>query len=247
MDNKYNVDLSGINRLFNNKTFNYRINGFAYACRIEGVETLSNIVLHADYVGGFRNMNKSDIEYGQTLLGKKKNGNSEIDYFFTATTAKDNNNIQSITLNGHYGDLRFTFTNYCKIKELYKLDKKVMDLPFSIHLAKAVDRDNYVLKIETVNGIETKFTYSKYREHKKRTISYTHSFYCNILDFESVLSFVKSFVYNPELAFSKCEEIRENKKVTYTENDLNKVVMKDANLEKPVGKVKKIVKTIMDK
>ena len=233
-ENKFSVNLASMNNIFSNKTLNYRINGFAYACKMEDVSLPSKLAT---------NNGKDDIGYNQVLFGKT----DELDYFISVSTSKDKNLGESVTLNGYYNDLIFTFTNYYKLGKMYKLDKKVMELPFKISLTKKVDKDNYVLNIETNNGMETKFNIHKYREYKNHSISSEYTFYSNIEDFSNVLKLVKAFVYNPELLFTTYDEINNRKKVVFTSNDVNKGLMQDNNLDKPVGKIKKIMKTIINR
>ena len=113
-------------------------------------------------------------------------------------------------------------------------------------MLKLVDNDNYILNIETVNGVETRFTFSKYREYKKRIISYTRTFYANVLDFSTILKLIKAFVFNPQLVFTTYNEIMDSKKKTLTGGDVKKAIIKDNNLDEPFGKVKKLMRKVID-
>ena len=239
-ENIFNVNLADMDSVFNNKTLRYRINAFAYACKMEDIKVMKNISVKN---GGSYDEGGSGVIFSTDGFKGNKRTCEGPNYFIAVNKYDKGEFGKNIVLSGHYDNLSFSFINYYDNK---KLNRKVVELPFKISLAKLIDNDNYKLDIETVNGYETKITFSKYREHKKRTISYTHDFYVNILDFSLVLKLVKSFAYNPELVFASYNEVLNNKKITFTNADMKKGIMQDNNLEKPIGKVKKIFKTIID-
>ena len=236
MEEKNNwANLAKMCEEFNNKTFIYRINGFAHACKINNIEIPTNLVLNGGKVvpgnvGVLFNTKKS------------KQAGNETDYFISA-----NSNTyptgKTITLSGQYGDLTFSFINYYD-KE--RLDKKIVDLPFAIYLEKKIDKYTYKFDIETVDGPKTKFTIIKYRELKDRTLYDDVTFYANVFDFSKILKLVKSFVYNPILVFNTYNEINQKYQHVYTNSELSKGIMQDESLDKPVGKIKKIVKRIIN-
>ena len=229
MENSNYVNLAGMNEVFDNKTFRYRINGFAYACGIKDISIVKNAGTLFD-TEGFNNLNVIKSDNAGYLIAVNKN-----EY----PTGK------TVTLTGQYEDLNFTFTNYRVLnKDISKIDRKILELPFSISLFKNIDKDTYHLEIETVNDMETKFTITKSRDHKNKILSSRVSFYANVLDFSKVLKLVKSFVYNPILAFNTYIEVINNKKITITNSDLNKGIMQDECLDKPMGKIKKLVRRI---
>ena len=239
----FKVKLSDMDTIFNNKTLRYRINGFAHACKMDDVEVIKNIAVNKPFWLESGPYEEHTVNSGVIFSTKGKKTCEGPNYFIAVNKNDKGDFGKNITITGHYDDLNFSFVNYFDSK---KLDKKVCELPFKISLAKLVGNDNFVLNIETVNGIETKITFSKYREHKKRTISYTRSFYVNILDFSNVLKLVKAFVYNPNLVFDIYNEVIDNKKIVFTGSDFKKAVMQDEKLDKPVNKVKKLVKNIVD-
>ena len=243
-DNKFNVNLANMDKSFNNKTLRYRINGFAYACGMKDIPVTKLTAIEKIYwldKGPYR-----EIELDSGVIfsthGDKRTCEGP-NYFISVNKNEHGLFGKVILISGYYNDLSFAFTNYYDNKNI---DKKVVELPFAISLAILIDKDNYTLNIDTVRGVETKFTISKYREFKKRTTSSTQTFYANVLDFSKILKLVKSFVYNPILFFDTYNELINSKKITITNSDLDKGLMQDENLNKPVGKIKKIIKTIID-
>ena len=218
-----------VNEIFNNKTLRYRINGFAYACKMENIEVPPSFVVE----NGEKLSRSVGVLFNTTE--KKRDIDEEVHYFI-ATNEDHNPKCNSVTLSGQYGDLSFTFVNYYK-KE--KLDKKIIDLPFSISLEKKIDKDTYQFNIETVEDIRCKFKIAKYREYKSKTLYDDVVFYANVADFSKILKLVKSFVFNPVLVFNTYNEIDQNYKRIYTNHDLEKAIMQDEKLDKPVGKIKK--------
>ena len=158
-----NVNLADMNELFNNKTFRYRINGFAYACKMKDIGVLGDSAVLFDSDGLTSDENKG---------------------YFISVNKNEYPTGKTVTLTGQYEDLHFTFINYYS-KE--KLDKKIVDLPFSIVLTKPIDSDTYRLEMETVEGMRTKFAIYKYREFKDRTLVDDVKFYANVLDFSKIL------------------------------------------------------------
>ena len=242
-ENNFKVKLSDMDTVFDNRTLRYRINGFAHACKMEDVEVIKNIAINKPYWLNSGVYEEHRVNSAVVFSTKGNKRTCEGPNYFIAVNKKDKGEFgKNITLTGHYNDLSFSFVNYY---EKQKNDHKVHELPFKISLAKLIENDNYLLDIETVNGIEKRVTFSKYREHKKRTISYKHTFYVNIQDFSKVLKLVKAFVYNPSLVFATYNEIMENKKMVLTGNDFDKAIMQDKQLDEPVGKVKKIVRKVV--
>lgn len=222
----YDVNLSGMNEIFNNKTFRYRINGFAHACGMKNIGVLGN----------------SGVLFSAKGYNKYVNDTNELGYFI-AINEDDYVSCKKVGISGHYEDLNFVFTNYYQ-KE--KLDKKIVDLPFYIFLTKKINDDTYDLVIKTDDGKRTQFKISKYRDLKDRTI-YDHViFYANVTDFSTILKLVKSFVFNPILVFNTYNEIQHKYKAVYTNNDLDKGIMQDEKLDKPVKGIKKLVKKIIN-
>lgn len=235
-ESSFSVDLASMDSIFNNKTLKYRINGFAYACKMDGIEVVKiNAIKGPDVV----ELN-SGVFFGKQENKRTCEGNN---YFVAINKNKKGLFGKNVTISGYYGDLNFSFTNYYENKNIAK---KVIEIPFKIALATVIDKDNYKMDIETMRDKETKITFSKYREHKKRTISYQHAFYTNIFDFSNVLKLIKAFVYNPELVFKTYNEVIAQKKMVFTGSDLSKALMQDTNLDKPLGKVKRIIKTIIE-
>ena len=226
-ENKFNVNLANISDVFNNKTFRYRINGFAHACHMHDIGVFSNssVLFNCE---------------GFSKLGNKKT--SEEHSYFISTSASNSQKGKSITLSGQYNDLIFSFINYYN-KE--KLDKKIIDLPFFISLIRTIDEITYKFTMETVDGARTKFMIIKSREFKNETLHDDIVFYANVNDFSEILKLVKSFIYNPKLVFDTYNEMMQQQHIVFTNNMLNKMAMQDTKLDKPVGKIKKIVKKII--
>jgi len=222
------VNLAGMNDIFNNKTFRYRINGFAYACNLKDIGILGNSAILFNTTGFDKYGNKE---------------NSDEHSYFISINEQDYSKGKSVILKGQYDDLVFTFINYYK-KE--KLDKKIIDIPFYISLEKKIDKDKYEFVIETVHDMKTKFSMAKCTEYKDRTLNNNISFYANVTDFSKILKLVKGFVYNPQLGFDTYSEIIHQQSIVFTSNMLDKMVMQDENLDKPVGKIKKLINNIMD-
>ena len=219
-ESNIDVNLADMNEVFNNKTFRYRINGFAHACRMNDVGVLGNSGVlfdsnHNDEEGYFISCNKQDSKLGKC-----------------------------VTLSGHYKDLGFTFINYYN-KE--NLDKKIYDLPFSITLEKKVDDETYKFDIMSDVDNKTKFVISKYREFKDRTLRDDVCFYTKTMDFSMVLKLINGFVYNPRLAFIAYNEIMNNYQVVFTNDLIDKMVMQDKALDKPEEDIKKKIKFFLNK
>ena len=229
-DNKNN-NLAEMNEIFNNKTLSYRINGFAYACNMNDLNVPDNKTIKDD---------KVYYGYNQVLFNTKKDSTA---YYIVVNPSDNKSYANGITISGYYNDLNFSFTNFYSLKE--NLNRNILELPFDISLYKNIDNDTYHLQIKTTNGIETKFTITKSREYKDKTISSNVNFYANVLDFSKVLKLIKSFVYNPKLVFTTYNEILHKKKIAINNGDLNKGLMQDNNLDKPTCKIKSIVKKII--
>ena len=224
--------LAKMNSFFNNKTLKYRINGFAHACKMDDIDVTSNIVV-----------NGSD-NFGVLFSSKKNKKNNDCpDYYITVSTNKGDYRGKAIDLNGYYDDLNFSFINYHNFKD--NLNRKICEIPFCINLTKTIDKDTYILHTETINGMETKFSITKSREYKDKTITSNMTFYANVLDFSQILKLVKSFVYNPKLVFTTYNEVINSKKIVLNNNDINRGIMQDKSLDKPIGKIKKKIKSII--
>ena len=110
---------------------------------------------------------------------------------------------------------------------------------------KTIDQDIYGLNIETIDRLRTKFVIHKTRELKSNFLYDEVVFYANVLDFSTILKLVKSFVYNPVLVFNTYSEINEKYKTVLKTSDLNKGIMQDENLDKPVNGIRKKIKSII--
>ena len=242
-ENTFSVDLASMDSVLNNKTLRYRVNGFAYACGMKDIGATKLVAIDTYWLNSLGPSKEVDVNNAAifSTLGNKRTCEGP-NYFISINKNEHGLFGKNIIISGYYNDLSFAFTNYYDNKNI---DKKVVELPFSISLAILIDEDNYTLNIETVRGVETKFTISKYREFKKRTTSRMQTFYANVLDFSNVLKLVKSFVYNPQLLFNTYNSIIESKKTVITNGDLNKGIMDDERLDKPVGKIKKKIKAII--
>lgn len=226
-ETNYDVNLANISDIFDNKTFRYRINGFAQACGMEDMTIFKNSGL----VFTTPKANNYDIDENKHSYFISVNENSKV-------------YGKSITLNGQYEDLFFTFINQCGNK--VKLDKKIIDVPFYISLEKKIDNDTYKFEIETVEGMRTKFYMAKYTELKGHTLHDDLCFYANVMDFSKILKLVKGFVYNPQLCFNTYSEMVHQQKIVFTNNMLDKMVMQDEKLDKPKSKIKKIMQRILN-
>lgn len=148
----------------------------------------------------------------------------------------------SITIGGEYNDLNFFFTNYYK-KE--KLDKKIIDLPFSILLTKNVDKNLYGLNIETISGKKTQFTIYRYCSTvDSQSVCDDIRFVANITDFSQILKLVKSFVDNPKMVFNTYNGVVCKYERYFNQEDLEKGIQEDEYLDKPSGKIKKLCKKL---
>lgn len=204
----------------NSKTLEYRINGFIYACNFNLDSDKCDkkrFLLDNMYYNGLV-FNPEEDEECDFVIKRKydvKNG----DYFYMV---------------GHSKDLNFVFNNYYGKKHI---DNRVLDIPFDITLDKQFNDIVYQIIIETNSGINTKFIIIKENSEKL-------CFYANILDFSKVLNIVKSFVINPEIVYTTYNEIKNNKRIDFSNTELNEVINKDEKLEKPAGKFVKKLKMI---
>ncbi len=229
-----NNNLADIDEVFNNKTLTYRINGFALACKMDNIQIKNKAVTSHSIAE-----NTKLEQISNTIESDKNNDGSN--YFIAVNKGNEQIKGKFVTISGHYDDLNFSFTNYYGKKNI---NKKIVEIPFQISLVKAINQDNYILNIETIDGIETQFILNKYREYKKRSISNKIVFYANILDFSNILKLVKSFVYNPQIVFDTYNEIKESKKITFTNSELTSAIMQNKMLDKPDGKVTKKIKKL---
>ena len=226
-ENKNDVHLADMNEILNNKTLRYRINGFAYACNMRDIGVLSN----------------SGVLFNTSGFDKYGNKeNSDEHSYFISLNEHDRLYGKCITLKGQYEDLTFTFINHCG--KNIKLDKKIVDLPFYISLEKKVDNETYQFEIETDTGMRTRFLMIKYTDFKDHSLHDDLCFYSNVSDFSKILKIVKSFVYNPKLGFDIYSEIMKKQQIVFTSSMVDKMAMQDEKLDKPMGKVKKIIKRI---
>ena len=147
---------------------------------------------------------------------------------------------KSITIGGEYKDLNFFFANYY---ENEKLDKKIIDLPFSILLTKYGEKELYGLNIETINGKKTEFViYRNNYTIGEQALHNNVRFVSNIIDFSQVLKLIKNFVDNPKIVFDTYNDIACKYECYFTKEDLEKGIMEDENLDKPTGKIRKLCK-----
>ncbi len=224
-ENHFNNSLANINEAFDNVTFRYRINGFAEACRMDGLfpPKKAGVIFSTPDTS-----NLSDNEYKHS-------------YFISAGENQEAYG-KSITLNGQYDELFFTFIN---VYNKERLDTRIVDLPFYISLEKKIDENTFKITMETIAKQRTKFTLSKSCEFQDRTISNNIVFYANIMDFSTILKIVKSFVYNPCLVYNNYNEMMTKQKVVFTSSMVDKAAMQDENLDKPIGPIGKIFKKII--
>ena len=213
---------ASFNNKLDTKTMEYRINNFIYAC---------GFVLH-----GYKcDKTKYLFEDGY-LQGLVFDQDEESQCNFMVKDKKDIERGNYLYMEGHRKDLDFIFNNYYKNK---RIDKRIVELPFDIYLKVKQEENVYQLIIRTIVDKENQFTIIKNDQQQL-------SFYANILDFSKVLKIVKSFVNNPELVLNVYDEIRNSKKVSFTNGDLKKVMDDDHNFEAPHGKIMKKIKKIMD-
>ena len=217
MENNY---FNGLNGVLDKKTFIYRVNELANVCKMDNL--------------GVSKSKFGDIE---VLSGKCNRGREETKYFVTARPTYDKEFGDGITLNGYYDDLSFEFTNFYNNRDLDTKEKNNISYPFSIILAKLVDKNNFIFEIKTVNGIdEIRFKITKYREYKTHTVSGNCEFYYKVNSFDDILGVVKAFVYNPDNTFIMCQERYENKKqrVVFENDDFDQVKMEYEEINKHV-------------
>lgn len=227
MKESKDANLADNNEILNNKTLRYRINGFASACNMHDIGSMGNSGVL---------FNKSGIDrYGNKEESDKPN-------YYISLTSHDRLYGKCVTLKGQYEDLSFTFINQCGRN--VKLDKKIVDIPFYISLEKKIDNDNYKFEIETVEGMRTKFSMAKDIEFKDHTLHDDLCFYANVMDFSKILKLVKGFVYNPQLGFNTYNDMIHQQKIVFSNNMLDKMVMQDEKLDKPMSKIKKIMQRI---
>lgn len=196
------------------KTLTYRIDGFIDACGMnleDSVFEKKISVTFAPYVS-----KTSDVD------GMEYNVNFAYHY--------DCDRGKYFVILGDYNDLSFMLANYYDKDKNYK---KVIEIPFSLVVEKTINDFKYRISLESTFNQQVEFIIAKDNE--------TIHFYANIIDFSKVLNLVHSFVIDPEIVFNIYSEIINNKKVVFTNGDLNKAIEYDEKFEKPVnGIVKKL-------
>lgn len=230
-DNK----LAKMNKVFDNKTLSYRINGFAKACNMDNLFTAPRI-------------------NDQVIFNKRNKDSNETNYYIVVNPSIDANGT---TISGYYGDLNFAFSNYYNSEE--DLDSEIKELPFSISLYKTFGKvksiidpknitrntkDSDVLSVKNytfhliieTEGELTKFVIEKFQEKKSNTVYSRVAFYNNSVDFSEVLKLIRSFVYNPELVFITYGEVMKNKMVLFSNEEIDSAIMEDHSLDKPYVK-----------
>ena len=138
-----------------------------------------------------------------------------------------------IHVEGNYENLEFSINNYIGKKNL---DKKIREIPFSFHIKRYLDDSIYEIHMNTAFEKEIHFVFIK--DNKKMC------FNANVLEFANILNLIKTFVINPEIVFNKYEEIIDNKRIMFTNGELNKPVETYEEFEKPASKLVKKIKKI---
>ena len=200
------------------KTLAYRIDGFLYACNYTLKEDAHEQVwkIFEKQYENIVNFDQND-EKKLNILVKKQIDPKRGNY---------------IMLKGESDDLMFVFNNYYGKK---KIDKKIMEIPFDIVLIKKFNDMEYQMILGTNVDKEVRFTVIKNNEKKI-------VFYANIFDFSKILKLVKSFVKNPDVVFNTYSEVISEKRISFTNTDVNKVIENDKNLDKPASKLMKKIK-----
>jgi hypothetical protein len=235
--------LSEMNEVFNNQTLRYRINGFAKACNMIDLDYSSRKRISDRVISKIRYLKQDKDEKGKIVLvpcTKEEEKNNSIKkvvdtvYYIVINKSDQNEFGNGITISGYYKDLTFSFSNYFSDNE--DLDKYIKELPFSINLYKKINDQSFRLEIKTINGSETLFTLSKSEDYKTHIANEKISFYKNVVDFSEVLKVIKSFVYNPEFIFINSSEVIKTRKVVFTDEELDRSLMQDKELDKGVAK-----------
>ena len=197
------------------KTLRYRINNFLKAC----------------------NVDLSDKEYEKVLKqyehvftrGLIYNFGNEDQLSIYAVKQQDNKLGDYIHMYGRSKEFSFSFDNYYENKNL---DKKIVDVPFNIIIK--FNNVDYGLRMETVFHKEVAFMVTK----KLQSIS----FYSSPVDFEQVLEVISAFVYNPEEVFKIYNSIYNQKRIEFSNAELNIGATNGEEFVKPSKKYVKNMK-----
>ena len=201
---------------FNSKTFNYRINNFLYACNYTFQRNKHEIIMpiiDSKYQRGVI-FNKGDFDEVKVIPFKKYDLDKH-DY---------------IELDGQSSDMKFIFNNYYGNR---KINNRVLEIPFSINIIKNVDGINYQIVMKSLEKEEVKFFISS------DTMERSLVFYANILDFSDILKITKSFVDDPKKLLNTYIYVRDEKRISFTNKDLEIGMNNDENFSKPKRKIKK--------
>jgi len=216
LSDKLNIDE------INSKTIAYRINSFINACN-----------LNID-INDYKKQSKIYENYYTTGLIFNQNCDNQLEIFATKKQSDDHGDYVHIA--GENDDLIFSFDNFYEKK---KINQKIVDIPFNIYINKMFEGLEYSVKMESTYNKEVCFTFVEEDGHEL-------CFYANILEFSKILNLVKAFISNPENVIRTYQRIMNNKKVIFTNGDLDKSIDKDPEFEKPAGKIRKLYKRIMN-
>lgn len=218
-------DVMSVSELDSN-TITYRINNFIYACNINIEDGVYKSIVNGD---AYKTARKElDNEDYITVS------------FLNNDTRKDN---KSFILEGKVNDLTFAFINNY---DSNVMKEDVKELPFNISITKNYNECEYSLKMESVDKIKVTFKISR-KHNKNPELNSQQSFHANILDFSKILRIVKAFNDNPQRLFKASEDIFYNEiAARFTNTQINKLGVRDKELDKPLSKIKKKIKFLLN-
>lgn len=195
-------------------------------------------------------MDACNIKLENNANDNSNNGNtiSYNDYYkeIERDISKKAEYIRYISVNGEYGDLKFTFKSKYNLSIL---KNKIKKTPYIIELDKSFNDSVYRFKIEDVkffdgNNNRVIFNIYKINKNDKEKVVH-HCFYGNIYNFDRILSIVRAFVNNPEIVFDICNSITIRDMTSkFSNKQIKKIELDSKNDSRLKSKIKKKVKSL---
>jgi hypothetical protein len=195
------------------KTMIYRFNGFISSCNLDLTNAMWNIKAR-----------DTNNPYISTQYEDKENS-----YDINISNGYESGKGKVLILLGKYNDLSMLLVNYID-KDYNK--NKVNELPFHIKLKKP--KDNYIYLMEIVCDSNTSciFKITRTIDDNKNILNFDGN-----IKFDNILKIVESFTKDPEYLFNKYNDVIENKRFHFTDEELSSGMI---NIDKePVKKKKK--------
>ncbi len=227
-----NKTLAEMNEMFNSKTLTYRINGFAEACQLIDLYQTPRIDSR---------ILVSKKEENSGVKGKKDIAKEALVYYIVANKCKNYLNdkygiCNEVSIRGNYRNIVFNFHNYYNDDD--KIDEKILDIPFTLEVFNTVSKNTYHLEITSLDGNDPQITIAKIREYKSDRIYDKYTFTTKVDGFNTILKLLKCFINYPELFCKNCTEVVNSRKIEFTRDELDNILLDDDRIDEPINKEK---------